>query len=110
MTNHSQLSQIVSWNSRLYPHGCYNVDADLEYLLQREKFFQRIFLPPSGPLDVPYSLHKIEVHLKAIISLPIHMWRKFVFQLLNSRKEPFFSETAVAMADIIANTLKVNLY
>ena len=30
-------------------------------------------------------------------------------QLLNSRKEPFFSETAVAMADIIANTLMVVL-
>jgi len=86
----AKLSQIVAWNSRLYSHGFYIVDADLEYLLQREKFFQRIFLPSSSPLDVPYSLHKIE--------------------LLNSRKEPFFSETAVAMADIIANTLKVNQF
>jgi len=86
----AKLSQIVTWNSRLYPHGFYDVDANIEHLLRREKFFQRIFLPPSSTIDVPYSLHKIE--------------------LLNSRKEPFFSETAEAMADIIANTLKVNQF
>jgi len=87
-----KLSQILSWNSRLVsrldPHN--DVEKDPEHLLQREKFFQRIFLPRSGSLDVSDSLHKIE--------------------LLNSRKEPFFSENAVAMADIIANTLKVNRY
>jgi len=85
-----KLSQIVSWNSSLHPHNFYDVDMDPEYLMQREKFFQRIFLPRSGSLDVSDSIHKIE--------------------LLNSRKEPFFSETAEAMADIIANTLKVNQY
>ena len=31
----------------------------------------------------------------------------FLFQLLNSRREPFFSDYPLAMADIIANTLKV---
>ena len=31
----------------------------------------------------------------------------FLFQLLNSRREPFFSDSPLAMADIIANTLKV---
>merc|ERR1712192_112808 len=36
-------------------------EIDLEYLLRREKFFQRIFLATSGPIDVPYSLHKIEL-------------------------------------------------
>ena len=30
-----------------------------------------------------------------------------LFQLLNSRREPFFSDSPLAMADIIANTLKV---
>ena len=33
----------------------------------------------------------------------------FLFQLLNSRREPFFSDSPLAMADIIANTLKVAL-
>lgn len=85
-----KVTQILSWNSRLVPHDLYELDSDLEYLQWREKFFQRIFLHTPGPIDVGYSLHKIE--------------------LLNSRKEPFFSETAVAMADIIANTLMVNRF
>jgi len=84
-----KLSQIVSWNSRLYPHDDV-VHEGPECLAQREKFLWRIFLRRAGSIDVPDSLHKIE--------------------LMNSRKEPFFSETAVAMADIIANTLKANQY
>ena len=109
LTDHFQLSQIVSWNSRLYPHGFYDVDANIEHLLRREKFFQRIFLPASGTIDVPYSLHKIEVHIQSLWKAVVFYLWKCVFQLLNSRKEPFFSETAEAMADIIANTLKVSI-
>ena len=106
------MTQILSWNSRLVPHDLYELDSDLEYLQWREKFFQRIFLHTPGPIDVGYSLHKIEVQRNPLLlfqCLIFNIREIMSLQLLNSRKEPFFSETAVAMADIIANTLMVVL-
>ena len=57
----------MSWNSRLYPHDDV-VHEGPECLAQREKFLWRIFLRRAGSIDVPDSLHKIEVHPKSIVS------------------------------------------
>lgn len=67
----------MSWKSSLHPHNFYDVEMDPEYLMQREKFFQRIFLPRSGSLDVSDSIHKIEVPTKAILSLPVCIAGKY---------------------------------
>ena len=81
-----QLSQIVSWNSRLYPRDV--MDMGPECLVQREKFFRRLFLLRPDSLDVSDLLHKIEVHTKTTVSLPICMHLTFWFkEIANSASE-----------------------
>jgi len=86
----AKLNQILSWNRNLFRYDFYDMDLDHEHIKRRETYFYRIFLFTHGPIDVSSALYK--------------------FELLNSRREPFFSDSPLAMADIIANTLKANDY